>query len=259
MASQSSFDATASEFKEGMSTHNTLDTIVLPENTNTKVLDECNDGKTLLQLKDQAVSTLQETVKSADTLSGCCHKIAAVTVTSLKTHEALRDQVNDKRRLLYFLTEGNKLFQTNKVCPSQKKCNGLCGFPHKPAADGSVPEIPAMPKDKYVKGTSMDADLFDILTTDHLKKTKTIANLSMSDLKKAGGDRKSLVAFNESVSVICGKVNANIASISKCLTFTKNLSHKILELTLANGKLDADIQQARKIRHELKQSVVPSS
>jgi hypothetical protein len=258
MASQLPLNSAAPEFVEGVPAHKTinLDTIVLPENTEIKVL-EGNDAKSLGQLKDQAVSTLQKTVQSADTLSACCRDIAIVTVTNLETHEVLRKQVNNKRRALHYLDEGNKLIQTHKVCPSQQTCNGDCGFPHKPTADGSVPEIPAM--HNYAKATSMDVVLFNILRENHSKDTKTIANSTVSDLKKAGGNRESLVAFNESVSVISGKVNDNIASISKCLTFTKTLSQKILELAQENGKLDSDIQQAKKIRYKLKQSVVPSS
>lgn len=249
MASQLPYNSAAPEFVAGASGHNSLDNISLPAKDTTVL--EVDDDKSLQMLKDQAVSTLQRTVKSADTLSACCRKIGAVTITNLETHENLRKQVNDKRRELYYLTEGNKMIETLNVCPRQKTCNGNCGIPH--TADGSVPEIPAMHKDKYVKATVMDQHLFAILTKDHLCATKTIANSTVSDLQKAGGNRESLVVFNKSVSEICDEVNTNIASISTCLQFTQTLSQKNLDLAKENGKLEGDIKQARQIRYKLKQ------
>jgi hypothetical protein len=253
MASQTSLSVSATEFKEGMPTHTTLANVVLPVQTDTTVL-EC-DGKTLLQLKDQAVSTLTDAVKSAGTLSNCCRDIASVTTTSLQTFETVRGDVNQKRRKLYFLEQGNEVIKQFNVCSQQKTCNGECGFPHKPKADGSVPEIPAMPKNKYVNNVVMQPELFAILTKNYSGDIKTIANSTVSDLKKAGGDRDSLCAFNASVAAICGEVNANIVSISTCLKFTKTLSQKILDLTKENSKLDADIKQANQEKFRLRKSL----
>lgn len=253
MASQSPYNSAAPEFVPGVSEHNPLDNISLPAKDTTVL--EVDDDKSLQMLKDQAVSTLQRTVKSAGMLSACKRDIAAVTITNLETHEHLRKQVNEKRRRSYYLIKGNEMIQTLKVCPRQQTCNGDCGVPHNPTADGSVPEIPAMPKDNYVKATVMDQRLFAILTKDHSGDTKTIANSIVSNLKKAGGNRESLVVFNKSVSEICDEVNTNIASTSECLKFAIPLSQKNLELTLENGKLDKDIQEANRYRWNLKKSL----